>query len=101
MASINRATTAGKLQQQALNEVLADAELEDPQGRLFLPKFIALPEALRLITLRNFLTKNNISDIDQDLLVRCEGVALHQDCAKTNLPGNRYFRRKEKRLFIQ
>ncbi|MGB0992015.1 MAG: tRNA lysidine(34) synthetase TilS [Akkermansiaceae bacterium] len=101
MTTINRAAAAGKLQQQALSEVLADAELEDPQGRLFLPKFNTLPAALRLIALRDFLTKNNISDIDHDLLVRCERVALHQDTAKTNLPGNRYFRRKEKRLFIQ
>ena len=41
-----------------------------------------------------------MADISQELLKRCSLLITDVGIAKVNLPGNRFLRRKEQRLFI-
>jgi len=95
-----RAALISEAQEKALQSALTDLQLEDPQGRLFLPKLIKLSPALRKIAMFDYLKKHDVRDISHDLLTRCLHLVDNQSIAKTNLPKDRFLRRKEKRLFI-
>jgi len=95
-----RAALISAAQEKALKATLSDLQLEDPQGRLFLPKFIMLSPVLRKIAMFDYLKKHDVRDISHDLLTRCLHLVDDQSIAKTNLPKDRFLRRKEKRLFI-
>ena len=43
---------------------------------------------------------HDISDISHELLARCSSLITDQSVAKVNLPGGRFLRRKEKRIFV-
>lgn len=98
--TILRAANISDTKDQALNDMLASLELEDPQGRLFLPKLTPLPAALQSMALHSYLKQEGCHDISEDLLHRCRALIHQPHPSKINLPGGLFFRRKEKRLFI-
>ncbi len=95
-----RAAVISGTQEAALRETLDGLELEDPQGRLFLPKLLKLPPALQQLALHDYLKKCGVSDTSYDLLARCAGLLKRSKTSKVNLPENRFLRRKEKRIFV-
>lgn len=95
-----RAEEISRNQSQTIHELLDKQELEDPQGRLFLPKLKLLSTALRMAVLHRYLKKNGVPDIDAALLDRCQKLLNEPSVAKVNLPGDRWLRRKEKRIFV-
>ncbi|MBK1854478.1 tRNA lysidine(34) synthetase TilS [Verrucomicrobiaceae bacterium 5K15] len=95
-----RAAAIAQSTQQSLQEVLQGYELEDPQGRLYLPTLASLSPALRQMAVHDYLQKHQVAEISSDLITRCLSLIEDSSIAKVNLPQDRYFRRKEKRLFI-
>ena len=95
-----RAEATSQRQQEAIEAMLATMKLRDPQGRLFMPKIAVLPPALQSSVLHAYLKEHEVSDISQELLERCARLITDVDVAKVNLPGGRFLRRKEQRLFI-
>ena len=100
-SSLSRAEEVSSNNETALREILSTYELEDPQGRLFLPTIQDLHPALQRITLLDYLKKHHVSNINYSVLNQCLNLLSDSSTAKVNLPGDRYFRRKEKRLFIE
>ena len=95
-----RAEAASRAQQKAISDTLESLKLHDPQGRLFLPKLARLSPALRSAAIHAHLKRHDIADINHDLLERCCGLITDKTVAEINLPGGKFLRRKEKRLFI-
>ena len=86
---------AGKVPDHISLEALLDSlGLEDPQGRLFLPKLRELPVGLQRRVLFNYLKANKIGDLSRDLVDRCVGLLDPDNPAKENLPGGRHLRRR-------
>ncbi len=98
--AIIRAAEVSQSQHDALKNSLKNHQLEDPQGRLFLPLLLTLPPALQRIALQDYLKKHQIPDITHDLLGRGLSMLKNNNPAKINLPGGKFLRRKEKRLFV-
>lgn len=100
-AGIVRAASHGEEQETILEDLLEVLKLEDPQGRLFLPKLRELPVSLQRRALFNFLKADQIGDLSRELLDRCLLVIDPASPAKVNLPGNKHLRRRAQRLFIE
>jgi len=98
---MTRATEVAMEEGAALEEFLAGLDLYDLQGRLFLPKVQMLSAVLQKRVLVNFLRKKGVSGLDGDTVERCCVLLKEEETAKVNLPGGRYLRRKEKRLFVE
>ncbi len=98
--AILKAASASRAQQEAITSTLESLELYDPQGRLFLPKIAKLSPAMRSSAIHHYLKQHHVSDITSELLVMCDGLIIGKAIAKVNLPGGRFLRRKEKRIFI-
>lgn len=98
---INRAAETAVNQEKALREILSQKNLEDPQGRLYLPSLRKLSKALQQIALHDYLVKHHIPSISQEMIQQCLDVIHPDHAAKLNLPSNRFFRRKEQRAFIE
>ena len=98
--AILRATSASQAQQSGINSTLETLQLNDPQGRLYLPKIVQLSPAMRSSAMHHYLKAHDISDINLDLLAKCDELITSKDKAKVNLPGGKFLRRKEKRIFI-
>lgn len=99
--AINRAATLSTLQQLALRKLLEQQSIEDPQGRLYLPSLKTLTIALQHIAVHDYLKKHGITNLSHELVEQCLLVIDGKGASKLNLPGNRFFRRKEQRAFIQ
>ena len=98
--AILRAAKASLAQQQAITSTLGSMQLYDPQGRLFLPKMAKLSPAMRSSAIQHYLKAHDISDITLELLAKCDELITGKAIAKVNLPGGKFLRRKEKRIFI-
>lgn len=98
---ITRAEKTQTENKKCLEGLIHEMELEDSQGRLFLPKVIDLSSALQLVILREFLKKQSVSDLNFKLLESCLSLLTDRKISKINLPGGKHLRRKEKRLFIE
>jgi hypothetical protein len=72
----------------------------DPQGRLHVPRMRQLPEGVQLLVIRRFLTDAGISSLSRELLLRCRALIDDQQEHRVNLPGGRFFQRREGRLFV-
>lgn len=95
-----RAEAISQSQRVATGELLDTLQLEDPQQRLFLPKLKNLSPALQTTVIHRYLKERGIGDINHDLLCRCTRLITDPSMAKINLPGGKFLRRKEKRIFI-
>lgn len=84
-----------------IDDFLAECELLDPQGRLFLPKLRLLDPALQKRALHQFLEKNKIPQLSEALIARALDLISTDSPAALTLPSGRRLRRKESRLFIE
>ena len=95
-----RSAKIDETKDEALRDTLSHMDLNDPQGRIFLPKLRDLSPALQVMVLHDHLKMSGVSDISQDLLSRCCHLIHKAQPSKINLPGGRFLRRKEQRIFI-
>lgn len=95
-----RAAAISSSTESALTHLLDEKNLQDPLGRLFLPKLIELPPVLQGKVLYGYLKQHHIPDVSSDLLDRATSLLTHKNISKINLPGGRFLRRKEKRIFV-
>ncbi len=95
-----RAEKVSTSHEQSIRSIIDGYQLEDPQGRLFLPKLERLASAVQLTAIQMHLKKNGIKDISSEVLERCQTLIHDLSTAKVNLSGDRFFRRRAKRLFI-
>lgn len=82
------------------NELLQQARLLDPQGRLHLPALRKLSPALQRAAFRKFLLDHGIPEIDRVLLESALGLLDTANPAAVNLPGGRRLRRREGRIWV-
>lgn len=91
--------------QDEQNEVLAwalsQSHAYDPQGRLHRDALRALPAAMQLLVLRDYLEKHQVAGINRELLLACRALIDHDAASRVNLPGARFFVRRGGRLFLQ
>jgi tRNA(Ile)-lysidine synthase len=80
--------------------LLSQLDLLDPQGRLFLPKLRDLPAVLQKAALTEFLRTHHTENLSQALISDALTLIPPDGPPKLNLPGNRFLRRKESRLFL-
>jgi len=85
----------------AFSELLEHLDIYDPQGRLFLPKLIELSKELQSVIIHDYLKNQGIRDVSHEKITECLLLLSNQEVRKINLPGGKFLRRKEKRLFIE
>jgi tRNA(Ile)-lysidine synthase len=83
------------------NEILEQARLLDPQGRLHLPALRKLSRILQRAALRRFLIDRGIHSLDRALLDRAVGLVDVVKPSVVNLPGGSKLRRSGGRLWIE
>ncbi len=81
-------------------ELLQQAKLLDPQGRLHLGALRSQPPPLRRRAIAEFLTSHGIGDIDRALLDRALALLDPAAAPAINLPSGRQLRRRAGRLFV-
>lgn len=99
--AILRASSKAKDIYYAIDTLLYEAALLDPQDRLVLSALQKLPKAFCLQALEQFLKRKGIREITSKLLERCYGLIECQNPSRVNLPRGKWLRRKNGRLFIQ
>lgn len=72
----------------------------DPQGRLYLPALAAAATIIQEAILMRYLKEQKVPDLSRALVLRCLALCDTSGPAKVNLPGGRWLRRKERRLFV-
>jgi len=82
------------------NEILDQALVLDPQGRIHLPALRKLPPLLQRAALRQFLLDHGIPAPDRALLERALGLLDPAGPCVVNLAGGRRLRRRAGRLWI-
>ncbi len=97
---IIRALETSREHQVLISQIITSLQLRDPQGRLFLPKIRELPPELQRACLKQFLEDHQIPQISNSLLQRTLTLIPSDGPPALNLPGNRFLRRKEGRLFL-
>lgn len=99
--SINAAAEVSVEQNDFLAREIQLEQLLDPQGRLFLPALSELEVVLQQLVLFQYLQEQRVPNISRELVERCLRIMDKDSPAKCNLPGGRWLRRKEQRLFIK
>lgn len=96
-----RAEQLHREQAEALATIAAEIRSTDPQGRLHLPTLRPLPRGLQREVLFRFLTSAGVPQLDHWLLDRALAMLAGHGPARINLPGGRFLRRKEQRMFVE
>ena len=86
--------------EQVKDWLSAQAAAVDPQGRLHVPRMRELPEGVQLLVIRRYLIEEGISSLSRELLLRCRALVDDLSEHRVNLPGGRYFQRREGRLMV-
>lgn len=100
-AMLVRAAEADESLREIAEWAAGKADALDPQGRLHLGAFRALPGALQKEVMAAFLKGNGATGIDSDLLERCVALADPESKASVNLPGGGRLRRRAGRIFVE
>ncbi len=87
-------------QARALDQALDLLQLEDPQGRLFLPKIYSMPAELQKAALFRFLRGKHIPELSEQIIQQVQEILPPNQPSKTTLPGGFIASRKERRLTI-
>ena len=101
LASINGAAELSMEQNDFLEREVDFDQLLDPQGRVFLPAFSELDSVLQRSVIFQYLKLHKVPGLSRELISQCVAICGIGAAAKCNLPGGRWLRRKEQRLFIQ
>ena len=99
--SINGAAEVSMEQSDFLGREIDLDRLLDPQGRVFLPALNELDPVLQQSVIFQYLKLHKVPDLSRDLISACVAICNTDSAAKCNLPGGRWLRRKEQRLFIR
>ncbi|MFT5881962.1 MAG: tRNA(Ile)-lysidine synthase [Crocinitomicaceae bacterium] len=99
--AVNGAAEVSMEQSDYLDSEVVLEQFLDPQGRLFLPALHELDLVLQQAVMFQFLKAKQVPDLSRSLIVECLVVCDTGEAAKCNLPGGRWLRRKEQRVFIQ
>lgn len=94
---------ACRLEQQtrtALYQALEMMNLEDPQGRLYLPAVNRLPPELKQCAVHHYLRQKGIAGLSEEAVLRVMSLLTAKGPSRTALPGGKLAVRKEKRLFV-
>lgn len=97
---INKAAELSELRSDYITQSIVLENFLDPQGRLFLPKLQESHRFIQYEVLKGYLEMHAISQLSSDLLERASVLLGGGEISKLNLPGGKFLRRKEKRLFI-
>lgn len=98
--ALNRAAEATRENELIIDEYLDALSLQDPQGRLFLPKLRTLSPQLQRACLKAYLTQHRVEKISQRLLDDAIALIPAEGPPRLNLPGGVFLRRKEGRIFL-
>lgn len=85
----------------ALDAAVAALEVVDPQGRLYLPKVVGYPLELQKAIVHRYLRDQGVSDLSEEVVRAVLNIMLAGSPARVSLPGGRFARRREKRLFLE
>jgi tRNA(Ile)-lysidine synthase len=83
-----------------IDQLLDQAEILDPQGRLHLRALGALHPILRRAALKRYLAGHRVPDITRALIDRATALLDPGNPAVVNLPGGRLLRRRAARIWI-
>lgn len=86
-----------EVQQWALQQ----AHALDPQGRLHAPTLRALPLAMQMLVFHDYLQRQQIREISRALLENCVGLLDPAAPSVINLPGGKFLRRRQARLWVE
>lgn len=100
VAAFARGAADTAAREQLEHELLKQAVVIDPQGRLHLPALRKLPPVMQRAALREFLIDHGIPEVDRALLERSMALLDKANPAVVNLPGGRRLRRREGRVWI-
>lgn len=98
---INRSARLAGEAAMALDAAVAELAVEDPQGRLYLPKVAGYPLELQKAIVHRYLRGNGVSNLGEDTVLAVLSIMQPGDPARVSLPGGRFARRREKRLFLE
>ncbi len=87
-------------QEDFFEEMIDYPSMLDPQGRLHLPSLREVPGVIQQRIIHRYLSECRVHNITQALVESCQGLMETTNAAKINLPGGRFMRRKEGRLFM-
>ena len=73
----------------------------DPQGRVFLPALLEVDRVLQQAVMFQYLRRESVPQISRFLVSECLELCDIDSAAKCNLPGGRWLRRKEQRIFVE
>jgi tRNA(Ile)-lysidine synthase len=96
--AITRAAAIHAATRAALEELRPALHVEDPQGRLHLGPFRALPAALQNAVLHDWLRRHGVPDLSAKLLDSARGLADPAGACALDLPGGARLRRRAGRL---
>jgi tRNA(Ile)-lysidine synthase len=99
-ASILKSVQHSEQNEHFIQQMIDYPSMLDPQGRLHLPSLTEAPQIIQQRILHRYLTEQKISNITQDLIESCLSLLDPSNPAKINLPGGKFFRRKERRIFV-
>lgn len=87
--------------EQFIEETFDYGSMLDPQGRLHLPSLREVPRVIQRRIMHRYLVENEVGNITYDLVEAGVGLLDLENAAKINLPGGKFLRRKEGRVFIE
>lgn len=97
---LHRAHEISRQNEQIVADLLDHLDLLDPQGRLFLPKLRELPVSLQQAALKQFLKGNGVQRLTHQLVKDAVEMISPEGQHQLNLPGDRFLRRKQGRIFL-
>lgn len=98
---INRSARIAEEASAALAAAVAALEVEDPQGRLYLPKVAAYPVELQKVIVHRYLKRQGVRNVSEEVVLAVVSIIRPGSPARLSLPGGRFARRREKRLFLE
>jgi tRNA(Ile)-lysidine synthase len=100
VAALVRGACDNAEREEMENELLLQAKVLDPQGRIHLGTLRALPRPLQRRAIADYLTSHGVGEIDRALLDRALALLDPAAAPAINLPGGRQLRRRAGRLFV-
>lgn len=98
--SLLRALAAAQTQTKIVDDYLENLQLLDPQGRIHLPTLRELSQETQGAAIAKYLKAQKVGNISQEMISQVLALLNTEGPSVLNLPGNRFIRRRQGRLFI-